>query len=108
MSTSVSFAEVLQLRSDYPYAELRLADALFAQGNLREAEMHYLAALRADPKLTIAYNNLGKVYLIQGQISQALVQFSEALRLNPGYKEAEENLQTAKAADAQLFPAARR
>jgi tetratricopeptide (TPR) repeat protein len=99
---------VLQLRSDYPYAELRLADALFAQENLREAEMHYLAALRADPKLTVAYNNLGKVYLSQGQISQALVQFSEALRLNPEYKEAEENLHTAKAADAQLFPAARR
>jgi len=37
-----------------------------------------------------------------------VVQFSEALRLNPQYKEAEENLQTAKAADAQLFPAARR
>jgi tetratricopeptide (TPR) repeat protein len=70
--------------------------------------VHYLAALRSDPKLTVAYNSLGKVYLSQGQISQALVQFSEALRLNPGYKEAEENLQTAKAADAQLFPAARR
>lgn len=99
---------VLQLRPDYPYAELRLADALFAQENLREAEMHYLAALRADPKLTVAYNSLGKVYLSQGQISQALIQFSEALRLNPEYKEAEENLHTAKAADAQLFPAARR
>src|SRR5437867_1515872 len=99
---------VLQLRPDYPYAELRLADALFAQENLREAEMHYLAALRADPKLTVAYNNLGKVYLSQGKISQALVQFSEALRLNPEYKVAEENLHTAKAADVQLFPAARR
>src|SRR6266496_2905229 len=99
---------VLQLRSDYPYAELQLADALFAKGNLQEAESHYLAALRTDPKLTVAYNNLGKVYLTQGQISQAVVQFSEALRLNPEYKEAEENLQTAKAADAQLFPAARR
>ena len=99
---------VLQLRPDYPYAELRLADALSAQGNLREAEMHYLAALRADPKLTVAYNNLGKVYLSQGHISQAVVQFNEALRLNPGYKEAEENLRVAKAADAQVFPAARR
>jgi Tfp pilus assembly protein PilF len=99
---------VLQLRSDYPYAELRLADALFAKGNLQEAESHYLAALRTDPKLTVAYNNLGKVYLTQGQISQAVVQFNEALRLNPEYKEAEENLHTAKAADAQLFPAARR
>src|SRR5215471_10297849 len=53
---------VLQLRPDYPYAEQRLADALFARGNLKEAEGHYRAALRADPKLTVAYNSLGKVY----------------------------------------------
>jgi tetratricopeptide (TPR) repeat protein len=97
---------VLQLKPDYPYADLRLADALFANGNLREAEGHYLAALRADPKSTVAYNSLGKVYLSQGQISQAMIQFSEALRLNPAYKEAEENLRIAKAADDQVFPAA--
>ena len=30
----------------------------------------------------------------------AVVQFTEALRRNPGYKEAEENLRVAKAADA--------
>jgi outer membrane protein TolC len=48
------------------------------------------------------------VYLAQGQISQAVVQFSEALRRNPGYKEAEENLRVAKAADAEIFPAAHR
>jgi tetratricopeptide (TPR) repeat protein len=69
---------------------------------LGEAEGHYVAALRADPKLTVAYNNLGKVYLSQGQISQAIVQFSEALRLNPNYREAEENLRTAKASDQFL------
>src|SRR4030095_4077803 len=35
---------VLRLKPNYPYAELRLADALFAKGNLKEAEGHYLAA----------------------------------------------------------------
>src|SRR5216117_789359 len=99
---------VLRLKPNYPYAELRLADGLFANGNLKEAKGHYLAALRADPELTVAYNNLGRVYLAQGQISQAVVQFNEALRRNPDYKEAEENLRVAKAADAELFPAAHR
>jgi Flp pilus assembly protein TadD len=56
----------------------------------------------------VAYNNLGRLYLTQGQISQAVVQFTEALRRNPGNKEAEENLRLAKAADAEVFPAARR
>src|SRR5437588_9557766 len=99
---------VLRLKPNYPDAELRLADGLFAKGNLKEAEGHYLAALRTDPESAVAYNNLGRVYLAQGQISQAVVQFNEALRRNPGYKEAEENLRVAKAADAELFPAAHR
>jgi tetratricopeptide (TPR) repeat protein len=99
---------VLRLKPNYPTAELSLADALFAKGNLKEAEGHYLAGLRTDPESTVAYNNLGRVYLAQGQISQAVVQFNEALRRNPDYTEAEENLRVAKAADAQIFPAAHR
>jgi tetratricopeptide (TPR) repeat protein len=99
---------VLRLKPKYPDAELHLADGLFANGNLKEAEGHYLAALRTDPESTVAYNNLGRVYLAQGHISQAVVQFKEALRRNPGYKEAEENLRVAKAADAEIFPAAHR
>jgi Tfp pilus assembly protein PilF len=90
---------VVQLKPDHVDAQLQLADALFAKSDLEGAKAHYLAALRGDPQLTVAYNNLGKLFLSQGQISQAIVQFSEALRLNPEYKEAEENLQIAKASD---------
>src|SRR5205814_10692176 len=99
---------VVRINLMYPDAELRLADTLFAIGNLKEAEAYYVAALRTEPELTVAYDNLGRVYLAQGQVSQAVVQFNEALRRNPGYKEAEENLRLAKAADAELFPAAHR
>jgi tetratricopeptide (TPR) repeat protein len=84
-------------------AQVKLADALFAKGELEEAKTHYTAALGANPKLAIVHNSLGRVYLAQGQISQAIVQFGEALRLNPDYKEAEENLRVAKASDAQFL-----
>jgi tetratricopeptide (TPR) repeat protein len=94
---------VVQLKPEYVEARLRLADLLFANGNLEEAKMHYTAALGANPKLAIAHNNLGRLYLAQGQISQAIVQFGEALRLNPDYKEAEENLRVAKASDTQFL-----
>ena len=93
----------VQLKPDHVDAQLKLADALFAKGDLEEAKMHYVSALRADPKLAVAHNSLGRLYLAQGQISQAIVQFGEALRLNPDYKEAEENLRVAKASDAQVL-----
>ena len=95
--------QVVQLKPDYVAAQLQLADALFAKGNLEEAKMHYIAALGTDPKLAVAHNSLGRLYLAQGRVSQAIVQFSEALRLNPNYKEAEENLRVAKANDAQFL-----
>jgi Flp pilus assembly protein TadD len=95
--------QVVQLKPDHVDAQLQLADALFAKGDLEEAKMHYTTALRADSKLAVAHNSLGRLYLVQGQISQAIVQFGEALRLNPDYKEAEENLRIAKASDAQFL-----
>jgi tetratricopeptide (TPR) repeat protein len=80
-----------------------LGDALFAKGNLGEAKTHYTVALGANPNLAIGHNSLGRLYLAEGQISQAIVQFGEALRLDPNYKEAQENLRVAKANDAQFL-----
>src|SRR5450759_3029247 len=53
---------VVQIKADHAGAQLQLANALFAKGDLEEAKIHYTAALRADPKLAVAYNGLGRLY----------------------------------------------
>ena len=85
------FRQFVQLKPDQVDAQVRLADPLFVKGNLEEAKMHYVAALRPGPSRAPVYNNLGNLYPKQGQVSQGIVQFSEGLRLNPGDKGAEEN-----------------
>ncbi len=39
---------------------------------------------------------LGKVFMREGDVGQAVSQFQEALRLHPDFPEAEENLRIAK------------
>jgi tetratricopeptide (TPR) repeat protein len=44
---------------------------------------------------------LGKVLMREGNISEAMAQFEEALRLHPDFPEAEQNLRVAKGTSAQ-------
>jgi tetratricopeptide (TPR) repeat protein len=48
-----------------------------------EALEHYREALRIDPNLTEAHNNLGILLLQQGFTHQAIQQFEQALALKP-------------------------
>jgi hypothetical protein len=45
--------------------------------------------------------SLGKVLMREGNVSQAIAQFEEALRLHPDFPEAEQNLRIAKGTSAQ-------
>ena len=67
---------------------------------MQEAKIHYLEATRIDPKLAQPHNYLGKILMRENKISEAIVQFEEALRLHPDFPEAEENLRNAKRTDA--------
>lgn len=73
--------------------------------DLPSAISHYRAALEARPDFSEAYNNLGNVFLRQGNRALAIEQYSKALELRPNYAIAHRNLADLKkfqADDAQL------
>jgi tetratricopeptide (TPR) repeat protein len=65
--------------------------------------VHYQEASRRDPKLAQPHNYLGKVFMREGNVSSAIAQFEEALRLHPDFPEAEENLRMAKASAPEFL-----
>src|SRR5881296_1995307 len=99
----VQYRQAIQADPRHVDAHLDLASALFQEGDLQEAKAHYLEGSRLKPELAQPHNDLGKVFMREGNVSSAIAQFEEALRLHPDFPEAEENLRTAKAGDAQ-FP----
>ncbi len=52
-------------------------------------------ALRLNPEDPLAHNNLGLILARRGTRADAVFHFREALRLDPGYAAAAENLRSA-------------
>ncbi len=82
---------------------LAQARAAFKEGRRRSLLAAGLAALlaavfvnwplfRKEPVLFVAYSNLGNVLCNQGKYPEAVTNFEEAIRLQPGYIEAYHNL----------------
>ncbi len=95
------FRIALRYKPNSAEAHYHLAEALFKKSDLDGAKAEYLETARLDPKAPI-HNGLGVLYVNLGQISQAILQFNEALRLQPGDPDAAENLRLAQAMDARL------
>jgi tetratricopeptide (TPR) repeat protein len=85
------FQSALNYQPNLSHAHYYLARMLFLKGDLEGAKEHYLETARLDPTAPV-HNTLGVVYMRLGQISEAIAQFKEALRLNPGDNDAAENL----------------
>ena len=74
-----------------PWISIALGSAYFRGGSNPDAEREYLEALKADPKLGEAHNNLAVVYLLTGRYPQADAEINAAeksgFRVNPQLKE---------------------
>ena len=62
------------------------------RGMLEKAETLYRQAVAADPRMTIAHNNLGMVLIDLSRFEEAVVSLRRSLDLNPSYAEAYNNL----------------
>ncbi len=86
--------QALELRPDDPMAYSNLGNALQQMGRLQEALAAYRRALgtpegAARPE---THNDFGVALARAGQMAEATEEFREAVRLNPGYQAAQQNL----------------
>lgn len=68
------------------------ANTAYDQGDYAAAAEGYTAFLERGHLLPEVYHNLGNAYFKQGKLGLAIASFRHALRLNPSYTTAKENL----------------
>lgn len=80
-----AFAKMFDVRADSAASYLFTARMLLRQDFSPVAEEYAHKAVELDPKLPLAHELLGEVYLYHSQIDQAIAEFQKELDINPGY-----------------------
>jgi len=83
-SARSAFAKMFQVSSDSAAAYLFTARLLLRFDFGPIAEEYGKKAIELDPKLPLAHQLLGELYLYQSRIPEACAQFEQELALNPG------------------------
>ena len=82
-----------------------LGIAFLRQNNLQEAVTAFEKYLQAEPDDFQIHNQLGAVLAQQGRLELAIQHFTEALKINPNFESAFENLKIARSLkDSSLIP----
>jgi protein O-mannosyl-transferase len=87
---ATNFKAALQTGSTYPSilnfaaAHHNLGLVLLQQNKPVEAEVHFEAALRTDPKNSLTHKFLGDALSDQGKTAEAEIEYSTAMQLMPG------------------------
>ena len=80
-----AFAKMFDVPAESAASYLFTARMLLRQDFSPVAEEYAHKAVELDPKLPLAHELLGEVYLYHSQIDQAIAEFQKELAINPGY-----------------------
>jgi tetratricopeptide (TPR) repeat protein len=83
---------------DNPRARINLGNAYVNAGQPRLGAAQFALALKLDPSLAEAHNNLGVVEAGLGETDAARADYREAMRISPGWDKPRENLERLDAA----------
>lgn len=75
--------KTLDLDESHADVQLRVAEALWAKGELEAARQHYLTGLRRDPGNTDTLLDLGELLMEMGRVEEAGEKFRRAIELAP-------------------------
>ena len=83
-----AFAKMFDVPAESAASYLFTARMLLRQDFGPVAEEYAHKAVALDPKLPLAHELLGELYLYHSQIEEAIAEFQKELELNPGYAQA--------------------
>jgi tetratricopeptide (TPR) repeat protein len=81
----VAFARMFDLPADSAASYLLTARMLLRQDFGTVAEEYGRKAVELDPKLPLAHQLLGELYLYESRVDEAIAELRKELELNPGY-----------------------
>jgi Flp pilus assembly protein TadD len=64
-------------------ARALLGDLLAAGGNVKRAEIEFAEIKKLAPRIPIGYVKSGELYIKQGKMDRAIVEYEQALKANP-------------------------
>jgi tetratricopeptide (TPR) repeat protein len=86
------FSDTVRKSPDSVVPRFELGNALLMKGLPDEAIVHYLAAMRMEPKLYVIHHHLGLALAAKGLLYDAIEQYRIATTLNPESPEIHEDL----------------
>ncbi len=86
------WADALEKSPNNPNVHYNFAWASHGKGDFGNAIAHYSETIRLDKGAADAHYNLGVIYAYRKDTKEAAFEFREALRIDPGYKEAKDRL----------------